>query len=156
MTIRTMHGHAIRGFTLVEIMITVAIIGLLAAIAIPSFQRARLNSQATAIANNLRVFSGAFEQYVMQTGSYPPPDWTQGSYPVGMEDNWLSPGWVQSSPIGGYYVFHNASGTSPLVLLAENNIDVTIMTKVDTILDDGNLSTGSVRGDGSSLDYYFE
>ena len=56
------------GFTLVEIMIVVAIIGLLAAIAIPSFMRSRAKSQATACINNLRQIDSAVQQFTMETG----------------------------------------------------------------------------------------
>jgi prepilin-type N-terminal cleavage/methylation domain-containing protein len=56
------------GFTLVEIMIVVAIIGLLAAIAIPNFMRARSRSQANACINNLRQIDGAINQWAMETG----------------------------------------------------------------------------------------
>jgi prepilin-type N-terminal cleavage/methylation domain-containing protein len=56
------------GFTLVEIMIVVAIIALLAAIAVPGFLRARKRSQASKILNDLRLIDGAVDQYAIETG----------------------------------------------------------------------------------------
>jgi len=56
------------GFTLVEIMIVVLIIALLAAIAIPSFIRARERSRTSACINNLRQIESAKEQYAMEAG----------------------------------------------------------------------------------------
>ncbi len=60
-----------KGFTLVEIMIVVAIIGLLAAIAIPAFVRARTTSQRNACINNLRQVAGAIDQWAIETGQAP-------------------------------------------------------------------------------------
>jgi prepilin-type N-terminal cleavage/methylation domain-containing protein len=55
------------GFTLVEIMIVVAIIALLAAIAVPGFLRARKRSQASKILNDLRLIDAAVDQYAIET-----------------------------------------------------------------------------------------
>src|SRR5436305_14166698 len=54
------------GFTLVEIMIVVAIIALLAAIAVPNFLRARKRSQATRILEDLRIIDSAVDQYAIE------------------------------------------------------------------------------------------
>ena len=58
-----------KGFTLVEIMIVVAIIGLLAAIGIPSFTKARDNSRAKACVNNLRMIAAGGEQHMMEVNA---------------------------------------------------------------------------------------
>ena len=55
------------GFTLIEIMIVVAVIGLLAAIAIPNFIKARSTSQVNACINNLRQIEGAEQQWGLET-----------------------------------------------------------------------------------------
>jgi prepilin-type N-terminal cleavage/methylation domain-containing protein len=69
------------GFTLVEIMIVVAIIALLAAIAVPGFLRARKRSQASRIINDLRLIDSAVDQYAIETNkksgdSVAVTDWT--------------------------------------------------------------------------------
>ena len=69
------------GFTLVEIMIVVAIIALLAAIAVPGFLRARKRSQASRILNDLRLIDSAVDQYAIETNktsgaSVAITDWT--------------------------------------------------------------------------------
>jgi type IV pilus assembly protein PilA len=61
-------GNGRRGFTLVEIMIVVVIIGLLASMAIPAFQKVRTNSQDKAVLNNARQLSAAADQYYLENG----------------------------------------------------------------------------------------
>ena len=60
-------NHRRGGFTLVEIMIVVAIIALLAAIAVPNFLRSRKRSQATRILEDLRMIDSAIDQYAIET-----------------------------------------------------------------------------------------
>jgi prepilin-type N-terminal cleavage/methylation domain-containing protein len=76
-----------KGFTLVEIMIVVAIIALLAAIAVPGFLRARKRSQASRIINDLRLIDSAVDQYAIETNK------TSGA-PVAVTDwtNYLKKG----------------------------------------------------------------
>jgi len=58
-----------KGFTLVEIMIVVVIIGLLAAMAIPAFQKVRASSQDKAVLNNMRQLGAAADQYFLENGT---------------------------------------------------------------------------------------
>jgi prepilin-type N-terminal cleavage/methylation domain-containing protein len=85
------------GFTLVEIMIVVAIIGLLAAIGIPSFKKARRNSQLNTCLNNLRTYQGVLDRYAFPNEQYPDDinDLVTQDYlkqlhqcPVGGDYNW--------------------------------------------------------------------
>ena len=63
-----MNTRSTKGFTLVEIMIVVVIIGLLAAMAIPAFQKVRQSSQDKAVLNNARQLSAASDQYFLENG----------------------------------------------------------------------------------------
>ena len=63
-----MKNQSTKGFTLVEIMIVVVIIGLLAAMAIPAFQKVRTSSQDKAVLNNARQLAAAADQYFLENG----------------------------------------------------------------------------------------
>ena len=98
------------GFTLVEIMIVVAIIGLLAAIAIPNFVKARSTAQQNACINNLRQIDGAKDQWAIEKGK------STGNTVVDTEvDGYIKK--TPTCPAGGAYTY-NVIGTSPVCSLS--------------------------------------
>jgi len=95
-----------QGFTLVEIMIVVAIIGLLAAIAIPSFVKSRNTSREKACINNLRQIDSAKEQWAMENNANDGDAFDAAAYA------YIKGGVVPVCPAGGTYTPGNI-GTDP-------------------------------------------
>ena len=139
-------GQRVRtGFTLVELMIVVAVVGLLAAIAIPSFVRARERSLNVRFAADLQVAKAAFTEYSVEHGKYP-PDTQPGVVPEGMADYLRRIAWTEPTTIGGQWDWDNSQfGFKAGVSVYSPTASIGQMLRIDKIIDDGNLATGEFQ-----------
>ncbi len=93
-------------FTLVEIMIVVAIIGLLAALAVPAFVKARKQSQGRRIVNDARQMDSAIDQWALETGQ------TDGStVNTTGASTYLKTAWITNDLLGNPFTFGNVGST---------------------------------------------
>ncbi|WP_309399634.1 type IV pilin protein [Cerasicoccus maritimus] len=132
-------------------MTLVVIIGLLAIMAMPAFQKARIGTQNSRIANDLRVFNQAFENYVLEKGGWP-KNADAGKVPEEM-GGYLNPTVFEGrTVVGGRYCWNYQSGTYEAgIALTGSILDDPQAEDIDRIVDDGNLSTGSFQKDGSDF-----
>jgi prepilin-type N-terminal cleavage/methylation domain-containing protein len=131
-----------RGFTLVEIMIVVVIIGLLAAMAIPAFKRVQDTARANRFVSDLRTFAQAFETYATENGNWPP---NAGSsvVPAGMSGTFKADVWTATTSVGGRWNWdRNMAGVAAGISVASPTFDDVQMAAIDAKIDDGNLTTG--------------
>ncbi len=151
------------GFTLVELLVTLTIISLLAAVLVPTVQKLRMRTKSSVIMGDFRTFAAAFDTYAQENGTWP-AEAAPGAMPTGMADRLNQTAWMRPTPMGGRYNWENnqlhfgtryraaiaisATSASPLPL------DVNQLLDLDRRGDDGNLLNGSFRI-GSSLNPLF-
>ncbi len=133
-----------RGFTFIELLIAMVIIGLLAGVALPRFKVYRERANVARTAQEMKGFAGAFTAYTVDNEDYPAD--SHLTLPPGMT-TFISPDlWATETPLGGTYNWEGPDSypyagisifmpTAPLSTLAS----------LDRMLDDGNLITGSFR-----------
>lgn len=153
-----------RGFTVVEIMIAVVIIGVLASLAVPFAIKAYKNALAVRVVNDFKVVGEHFSLLIMQNPTMPDGLYNEkgnGTVPEGFDLEEL-PLRIFNHPIHkdtAYYydlrsslVDYNQGGVV-LTPLNGYKIDPTLMALIDGRLDDGDLTTGSVKLSGEELVY---
>lgn len=152
-----------RGFTLVEIMIVVTLIGILATLAIPAFKAAGLRAKGTAFVNDSRVFSEAFIRYAQENGAYPGPQRNRQRFPAGMEDYLSEADWQRTTPLGGRYSWDNLRRNQRnqhqgAIMVIGSTTNMRDMRQIDAWMDDGNNNTGiiQIRSGGARVYYMLE
>jgi prepilin-type N-terminal cleavage/methylation domain-containing protein len=133
-------------FTLVELMIAVAILADLAVIALPAFIRSRNMAQNARYVSDLRTCAGAFEMYAAENNKYPPST-PAGQTPSGMNIYLKGFPWTSTNTMGGQWLWQTGyqNTTACIVTVFPNAMDDVRMTDIDTRFDNGILATGSFR-----------
>lgn len=141
-----MRVRARRAFTLVEVLIVVVILGILAAVVVPSFANAVEPSRHSAFATSARAFAQAMQYYRAENGQWP-DDGQSGVAPPGTEDILDIDAFQSPTPIGGvwdgesdpaglgYGIGVHFDGTG-------ETRDAAYMTLIDELIDDGDLTSG--------------
>ncbi len=135
------------GFSLIEIMIVLAIILDIALIALPSFARARKVTQDTRFLTDLRAAVDGFDMYAAEHNSYP-PNAGPGVIPGGMQQYLAGVDWASPTTIGGTWNWdnnRNGSVAAVGVLFANGSGDDVRMANIDERMDNGILTTGGFR-----------
>ncbi len=135
-----------KGFTLLELLVVVVIIGIIAAIAIPQYSSFRNSSFAASAASDLKGFRLAFESYAAENGDFPNDSHIVLPPGTGIDNLIDNTHWLATTPVGGNYNWEGPDGYPYAgVAILGATADSSTMAKLDAMLDDGNLASGSFR-----------
>lgn len=144
---RPRQAAARRGFTLVEVLIVVVILGVLASIVVPAFGGTTDEARKGAFITELQIFADAAEYASAKTGGLI-EDSSTGDVPPELEPYIDSAGWLDGTPIGGEWdIEANENGVTLAigVHFQGDNPGDEFMQDIDARFDNGDLGTGAFR-----------
>ena len=144
------------GFSLLELIVIVTIIGLLSAIALPAYQKLQRRSTNTALSNEIRVVAGALDFNVFEKGTWPPDG--AGGWPEELTGYLPPPDrWSKPTPIGGTWAWAlNTDDALASLRINDYTISADQTLDLDKMIDDGDLTTGNLVKSGPSLVYVLQ
>lgn len=140
----TIKTKQVKGFTLIEIMTVVVIIGVLGALAVPAVLRADAASKATALAGSLETLSGGALNYAMEKGEWAPAS-TNGILPSELHGYISEVTFESEPPTGGQWIIDSGTDFTFAIGVSSSSSPDETFVKIDEINDDGDLTTGAFR-----------
>lgn len=144
-----------RAFTLVELMVVVTIIGLLAAVALPAFQRVKRAALGRRYFNDVRQIRDGAQRYALEHGAFP-PNGIGGLHPElrGYVPDQL---FGATTPIGGVWDWdYDQNGFTASISVYQFTVTDADLLAIDRAFDDGVLTTGSLRKMSDKFIYVVE
>ena len=156
---RIERGGVLRqGFTLVEILIVIVILGILAAVVVPAFSGVTDEARKGAFIRDLKTYADAIEIYTARTG-YFVGDSSSGEFPPELEGYLDAAEWERGTPIGGEWdvelMEHGITSGVCVHFRGGSNPGNALMADVDARFDDGDLTTGLFRRLQDTSRFYY-
>jgi type II secretory pathway pseudopilin PulG len=142
-------------------MVVVVLLGILIAIAVPTYRRFQRKAENTQFVNNLRIFTQAYETFAMKYGNWPlsstnPGDIPEDSAHHSMSGEFRDADW-KAGALGGQWKWNLSASPSAHPRASISRVEVTVteaqMTEIDTLIDDGNPGTGNFRSNGTTYTF---
>lgn len=144
-----------RGFTLVEILMVIAIIGILATIAVPMYRDYQLRAKAVRLATEVKTAAQAFRTFKLENNTYP-ADTAAGVTPPEAV-TFIGTFFSTTPSIGGQWNWeNNQSGVTAGISVSGHSLTGEELQKVDKLIDNNNLGTGDFRQRGGGYIYVIE
>ena len=144
---------SLKGMTLVELLIVVSILGILAAIVVPTVSNARERSMVNAAATSMRAYAESCERYKLDHGDWPTTAPGGQGFNNALDPYISKADRLVDTPAGGYWAYHDWNASSRVLISGDRytvgvliaRADESPFQAIDAVIDDGVLDEGTVQ-----------